>query len=294
VACVLILVLGALFYQYWILKENYAQLSGDFQSLYSEYSYLRTQFNDLQSDYSALNYLYEDTIEKYDSLQLKYDKLQTDYDALKLQYETLQQQVIQSSSKESKKSDGRYLGQNYITPNDNVVIVLMQQITGGWSNDNQEQWNDVKRLYDWVVNNIAYEHDPEDHWKYPAETVMSGCGDCEDMAFLLTSMIMSYSNNAVWAISICANNEGHKAVILPVKGFYVAVLDPAGHYYTSDAFGSLVTKDFSTEIYNWLAFWNKQHPGARVSNVFTDKACQEFTCTEDFIQWARLMMSGSG
>jgi hypothetical protein len=143
-----------------------------------------------------------------------------------------------------------------------------------------------------VVNNIAYELDPKEYWKYPAETIKDRCGDCEDMAFLLASMLMSYSNNryAVWVISICANNEGHKAVIIPAKGFYVAVLDPAGHYYTSDASGSLVTKDFSMEIYNWLGYWNIQHPGARISNVFTDKACQEFTSTEDFIQWARSIM----
>lgn len=42
--------------------------------------------------------------------------------------------------------------------------------------------------YDWVCRNIAKVADPTEHWKYPAETVDAG-GDCEDNAFLLTSLI---------------------------------------------------------------------------------------------------------
>ncbi|GAI98810.1 unnamed protein product, partial [marine sediment metagenome] len=43
--------------------------------------------------------------------------------------------------------------------------------------------------YDWVCRNIAKVADPTEYWQYPGETVERGAGDCEDNAFLLTSLI---------------------------------------------------------------------------------------------------------
>ncbi|MBA7701370.1 hypothetical protein ES703_110106 [subsurface metagenome] len=43
--------------------------------------------------------------------------------------------------------------------------------------------------YDWVCRNIAKVADPIEYWQYPLETVERGAGDCEDNAFLLTSLI---------------------------------------------------------------------------------------------------------
>ena len=75
-------------------------------------------------------------------------------------------------------------------------------------------------LYHWVVNNVEYSHDSyfpvipevmgspliwwEECWRMPAETLEDEAGDCEDMAVLLASLMLSYNNGsyAVWAIEI--------------------------------------------------------------------------------------------
>lgn len=43
--------------------------------------------------------------------------------------------------------------------------------------------------YNWVCRSIAKVADPLEYWQYPGETVERGAGDCEDHAFLLTSLI---------------------------------------------------------------------------------------------------------
>lgn len=43
--------------------------------------------------------------------------------------------------------------------------------------------------YSWVCCNIEAVADIGEYWQYPVETVIRGAGDCEDNAFLLTSLI---------------------------------------------------------------------------------------------------------
>lgn len=197
--------------------------------------------------------------------------------------------------------------QSYITPKDVMISQKVQEITNGYSEETGEYWADLERLYRWVVNNIEYSSDSytpllstsmsaefswrKDFWRTPAETMKDKSGDCEDMALLLASMMISYNkgNYSVWLISISSRVpelKGHIAVAFPVKGGKLTVVDPAGNYYTGmKQYGSLYSESASTAISNWLAHWATEMPSAIVDGIFSDTTDKEFSNTEEFLVW---------
>jgi flagellar basal body rod protein FlgB len=194
----------------------------------------------------------------------------------------------------------------FITPTDPIVQSTVYSITGGWSNtsDWNEFWIDVKALYDWVVENIEYRYDGlypmlpdtpfgslefwDEMWQFPNETLKLSMGDCEDMAILLASMIRSYNDMkySVEVVIISGAKGAHAGVQLPVQGGKIVILDPAGHYYTHDAWGNIASKDIETEINNWLNYW-KPYLGSdvRVVRVFSDYIDKGFNNTSDYLSW---------
>ncbi len=193
--------------------------------------------------------------------------------------------------------------QIYVTPNDIAVANQVQVITGGFSEDVNEQWKDYKLMYDWIVSNISYSRDSpipilpyspsqgtliwkDEYWRMPNETLEGKTGDCEDMAVLLASMLISYDSGKYphWVIGWTSENSGHMAVAFPVTGGNLAILDPAGKYYTGKPY-SLTQKDISTAVNDWLAQWPEES-GIHVSCVFSDSFYKAFSTTSEFVQWA--------
>jgi len=194
----------------------------------------------------------------------------------------------------------------FITPQDQAIRDIVYAITGGWSNpsDWNEYWNDVKAMYTWVVDNIEYRYDglypmlPNDPsgdlhffnemWQFPNETLSLRKGDCEDMAILLCSMIRFYSGMKypVECIIIVNSTLGHMAVQMPVPGYKLVILDPAGKYYSHDIWGNIAFNDITTEINNWLNYW-KPYMGSDVyvSRIFSDYLDKTFTSTNEYITW---------
>jgi hypothetical protein len=100
----------------------------------------------------------------------------------------------------------------FVTPDDPAVMDTVLSVTRGWSapSDWAEYWGDVKAMYDWVVANVEYRSDglypvlpsapagsleyTMEMWQFPNETLDLKKGDCEDMAVLLASMILSYND----------------------------------------------------------------------------------------------------
>jgi hypothetical protein len=156
------------------------------------------------------------------------------------------------------------------------------------------------------VNNIDYSHDSpvpilpdstsglldwySDYWRTPEETIEDETGDCEDMAILLTSLLRSYNKRtfAVWCINIRSetpSTSGHVAVAFPVADGHIAILDPAGNYYTGISFGRLSSELVSTEINKWLLHWDDKIPNAWIKAVFSDNMYKEFSSTSEFLEW---------
>ena len=194
--------------------------------------------------------------------------------------------------------------QSFITPNDSSVSARVMEITGGYSGDVNDYWKDAKRLYSWVVSNISYSYDsympilPEtisgeliwgqECWRMPEETLEDETGDCEDMAVLLASMLLSYNEGdyAIWAIEIRSEDAGHVAVAFPVQGGKLTILDPAGNYYTGQ-YGALDSSNISYAVNKWLSHWQRQMPNAEIVRVFSGNFYEEFSSTDEFITWAQ-------
>ncbi len=196
--------------------------------------------------------------------------------------------------------------QKFITPDDLTVIAKATEITGGYvQQDWNKFWRDYKSLYDWVVKNIKYSYDsyspviPEimgsnivwarDCWRMPSETLENKVGDCEDMAVLLASLMLSYNNDgfAVWALEIENKDVGHLAVAFPVAGNKLTILDPAGNYYTGYYYGGFRSDDTAVAVNAWLSYLAKEMPSAHISGVFSNKFYHEFANSEEFINWTK-------
>ncbi len=197
--------------------------------------------------------------------------------------------------------------QSFITPTDSLVSAKVLEVTGGYSEDVNEYWRDCERLYRWVVSNISYSSDsympllPEiisgeliwwqEYWRIPEETLGDETGDCEDMALLLASMLLNYNEGEypIWLLEISSSvpeYKGHMAVAFPVQGGNLAILDPAGNYYTGQ-YGALQPESISIAVNNWLSHWQREMPGAEIVKVFSEDVYEEFSSTAEFVTWAQ-------
>ena len=156
-----------------------------------------------------------------------------------------------------------------------------------------------------MVNNIEYSDDSylpylpplpqgslvwmQECWRMPEETLEDEAGDCEDMALLLASLMLGYNQHTygVWAIEISNEDSGHLAVAFPVAGDKLTILDPAGNYYTGYPSGQLRSNDINRAINDWLSHWAQSMPGAEISFVFSDDLYEQFSNTDEFINWCK-------
>ena len=296
------------------LDTRYSQLISQFQSLNESYRNLEVSFSNLTSTYNVLNEAYSDLSKNYSLLEATFKNINSSYSELSLNYvklnETYNSYVSAYEKIRSKvnffilhpKEEDR----DFITPDDSLVASKVEEITGGWSDpsDWDEYWKDIKALYDWVVNNIKYRSDslypilPSDPTssvtffgemsQFPNQTLELGKGDCEDMAILLASMIYKYGNKQYWVECILITN--HAAVYIPVDKDKICILDPAGKYYTNTGWplNRITSKDTSTEVHDWLSYWDKRDPEGtphEVQWIFSAYIYKYFGNTIDFINW---------
>jgi hypothetical protein len=240
----------------------------------------------------------EDIKSRYSLTQNQLTLAQNDKTQMLNQYASLREQII-------LRRGIRQDSQKYITPENANVSLTVKNVAGIYSEDNNEKWRDYEALYRWVVTNIKYSYDSylpilpitlsgnltwrEGFWRMPEETLADKTGDCEDMANLLTSMILNYNRHqySVWSIEIESNEVGHIAVAIPVVGNNLVILDPAGNYYTGKNEGYLLSLGVDSAIQDWLLYWKQVMPNAKVGYVFSDSFYKDFSNTQEFINWVK-------
>ena len=104
----------------------------------------------------------------------------------------------------------------FVTPDDPAVRALADRIESITQLGGDRMRADVALSI--VHENVAYATDQEmhgvsDYWQYPAETLLSGKGDCEDQALLLASVLEAMGMDTVLIIE-----SGHMLVGVDVDG----------------------------------------------------------------------------
>ncbi len=277
--------------EYSALNSSYYDLLADYNSLLEALENQSGMAEEWRKKYVQLNSSYYELLEKHNSLLNNFNSMVKNFTAIK-NVINLRQGLNASL---------------FITPFDPIVSSLVVDITGGWqTREWSEAWRDLRKMYDWVTENIEYNHDApyprifslsqppiflNENWLFPNETINYKFGDCEDQAVLLTSLIRSYflkadSDIACYVITIYSEKvrSGHAATLIPVEGEEITILDPAGHYYTGFP-GELISKPISEEIENWLNYWSSSLPEAYINRAFSDYIDLSFSSTQEFINW---------
>ncbi|PUA32860.1 MAG: hypothetical protein B7O98_05340 [Zestosphaera tikiterensis] len=303
---------------YNILNNNYVALQNQYNSLLSDYSTLNNKYNDLnkkysllQEDYDKLSINYNMLKEFYDSLVSKYEALVNMYNSLKTEYESFISWYNSIKSQVNLRQALEYEDwMKFITPEDPAIKSLVINVTGGWSNqaDINELWNDILKMYLWVKDSIYYSYDspepilPElntslmwrrEFWRFPNETARDLTGDCEDMANLLASMILNYNGKKriVWVLLVVfeKDNEtvGHATVALPETNGKLAIVDPAGRYYTNMPY-ALTAKDVTIALQEYFSYWSQSGcVNGRVYAIYSYNMYKLFSSNEEFTNYVR-------
>jgi len=224
---------------YILLEEKYSKLEKDFSSIAHELNRVRDVAKSLNST------LYNIT-------------------STMLSYVSIPQALPRVLNIDEVLATGYYVVAAAVTPSD--------------------PWFSYWHLYAWVSSSIRYARDPlipipyceyvnescvlkylfiENYVQSPSQTLEYWQGDCEDTAILLYAMIKYYqlfingTEYLTWLALIEFNdNESHVAVFIPAKGGLVAILDPTGHYMTTDEMGRLVPQPARVELEKYASRWS--------------------------------------
>jgi hypothetical protein len=137
----------------------------------------------------------------------------------------------------------------FVTPDDRKVERLVEEITA----ECDDKWEGYYTIHYWVRENIDYESDDGEDWKYPKETIRDEEGDCEDMACLRCSMLIAYdqmieeTDDRWYVLLVAISREEklgfHGSVIGNVEG-YAQIYD-----YDFDNYGDIVEVDELEEVW---------------------------------------------
>ena len=249
---------------------------------------------------------YNDLNTKFGSLQGSYNYLQSEYNSMKSEKESIERWYGLIKADINLRHPFGDDVRKFITPDDPKVKELVLRITGGWESqsDWDECWRDIKKMYEWVNTRIGSSFDslepcmPEiggtlqwtgEFWRFPSETISAKCGDCEDQAVLLTSMILSYTGGKydVWAITLGGKSFAHMAVAIPVARDKLTVLDPAGNYFTSNLYEGLIVTDIRTALDGWFERWGSD---LSIYQIFSNTEYKLFPSTEDILGYKNVEM----
>ncbi len=247
-----------------------------------------------------------DTTAKLEDIKVQLNSLKPEME-LKAEQEQMLSDYTSLREQINLRLGFREDGQRFIAPDAPEISAKVQEITGGYSEDSDEFWRDYGRLFRWILKNVEYSLDsptpilPEsiggtlewrgDFWRTPVETIRDGTGDCEDLSTLLASMLLNYNQRrfTVWVMGIQTfgpTPKAHIAVAIPIEDHQLTIFDLSGRYYTPfPTIGGIGTQEVTLAMADWTTHLKDEMPGAQVYVIFSEDVYQEFSTTQEFIDW---------
>ena len=152
----------------------------------------------------------------------------------------------------------------------------------------KDMWTSEQKIFDYIKSNVKYAYDVEmpyiSYYRYidssgiryiteftlnvsqnyvqtPGLTLDINQGDCDDQAVLAYAMLKYYMKNVLGteynlylASMEFTTGPGHVAVIMPVQGGNLCIIDPAGSYLTLKG-GSIASKAALQELQAYSNYW---------------------------------------
>ena len=150
----------------------------------------------------------------------------------------------------------------FVTPDDPAVRALADRIESITQLGGDRMRADVALSI--VHENVAYATDQEmhgvsDYWQYPAETLLSGKGDCEDQALLLASLLEALGMDTVLVIEpghasvgVCTGNSDGSTVEYHGRVYQTADPTVGGHLGEHEADVVSVIPSTSPNVWTYV------------------------------------------
>ena len=253
------------------LETNYNALENDYDQLSTDHSSLVLSHSSLEAEHSSLMWNHSSLESRYADLALYYKGLSENVTGL---YDLLY------SYSSVPEVFPRTLNEDELQKTAEAVF----SATGG----STDRWSSYETIYDYIVSNVDYARDVDmpypstyrhidfDGFDYitefkvttfrnyvqtPSLTLDIKQGDCDDQAVLAYAMVKYYMINIAeseYTLYIAfvefSDGSAHLAIILPVEGSQLCIIDPAGKYLTS-RWGSIASKEALSELQSYSNHW---------------------------------------
>jgi len=263
-------------------RNRLTTLQTDYDSLRNDYDQLSEDHSSLTLSYSSLDAEHRNLMSNYSTLEDKYAELASYYQGLSENVTALQDLLYSYSS--VPEAFPRTLNDAEAQNTETAVLSAM----GGSTDD----WSSYERIYEYIVSNIEYARDVDmpypstylhidfdgvdyitgftmttfrDYIQTPSLTLEIRQGDCDDqavLAYAMTKHYMIHVAEAEYPLYIAyvefSDGSGHLAVMLPVEGGQLCIIDPAGKYLTSK-WGRITSKEALSELQSYSDHW---HPSS--------------------------------
>lgn len=233
---------------------------------------VKEEYEKVLQNYTKLAEKYSETVEVIKKYEHEISVIKT------LSTVAFRDKLMELASKINERVHG---GKNFIRPNE--VEDVVKNIIGHKFNE-KTLGKDLYQAFSYVVRTIKYSKDSiypvikevnvsvedatynitvEVDWitevyQTPLETIERGEGDCEDMAYLAASIIQNYlgenKDYEVYVFQVLWNGGGHAALIVRHRCGTIAIIDPAGKYYTGKA-NTVEFNDARDELLKWFEYW---------------------------------------
>lgn len=293
VCLILGLISGYAWAAFVVYQPQITKLQADLSATRTELSILEVNYNSLNSKYNQLSSNHSKLSSDYLNLNLSYSKLHSDYSSLNIKYADLTSYYKSLSENVTELYELLYsyslIPDAFSRTLNDVEVQKTSSAVLSATGGSTDHWSSYQKIYNYIVSNIEYAEDismpyPSTYWhvnfdgfeyiteftiitynnyvQTPGLTLELEQGDCDDQAVLAYAMMKYYMKYIVgteydlYIIHVeFSDGSAHLAVILPVQGDQLCIIDPAGKYLTSK-WGVIASKQALSELQAYSNYWS--------------------------------------